>query len=124
MAQEPNDPIRPRLDQESLRRFEADAMGRQSNVPPLDAARNEGRFYGQLIRGERPLNGVQRVGFFLVGTLFCLWSIFIAIGMFPRLFRFIGLAVTPMGDNSVSFVYLPLAALALLLGLKILGTAL
>ena len=44
---------------EARRQFEADAISSQSNVLPLDAARNEGRFYGKLIRGERQLSGVS-----------------------------------------------------------------
>lgn len=38
-------------------RFEADAVCRLSNILPLDAVRNEGGFYGQMIRG-RPLSNV------------------------------------------------------------------
>jgi hypothetical protein len=80
MPKEPNHPTRKEIEheEETRRRFEADAILRQSNVLPMDAARNEGRFYGQLIRGSRPLNGVQRIGFFLVGSLFCWSAIFIA----------------------------------------------
>jgi hypothetical protein len=124
MAREHNDPIRHQSEHESRRRFEADAVGRLSNVLPVDAARNEGRFYGQLVRGGRPLSGVQRVGFFLTGLMFILWSIFITIGMFPRFFRYVGLPVAQMADKSVSIAYFPIAVLALFLGLKIFGTAL
>jgi hypothetical protein len=124
MPKEPNHPTRQEIEQaEETRRFEADAISRQRNVLPLDAARNEGRFYGQLVRGERPLNSVQRIGFFLVGNLFFWWAIFIVVGAFPRYFSGIGLHLEPMGGKSVSMVYLPFAALSLLLGLKIIGTA-
>jgi hypothetical protein len=73
MPEKSNNPTHQEIEreEESRREFEADLISRQSNVLPLDAARNEGRFYGQLVRGERPLNGVQRIGFFLVGSLFC-----------------------------------------------------
>ncbi len=65
MPENPHLPTRQETEhgEEARRRFEADAISRQSNVLPLDAARNEGRFYGKLIRGERPLSGVQRIGF-------------------------------------------------------------
>jgi hypothetical protein len=110
-------------EEENRRRFEADAISRQSNVLPVDAARNEGRFYGELIRGERAPNGVQRIGFFLVGLIFCSWAFFIVITAFPRLFGIIGLGAEPTSDNSTSKVYLPFAALAFVLGLKVIVSA-
>jgi hypothetical protein len=125
MPKNPHRPTRQEIEQEekTRRRFEAEAISRQSNVLPLDAARNEGRFYGKLIRSERPLNGVQRIGFFLVGLLFCGSALFIVMGAFPGLFRFMGLHVVPIGDKSVSMVYLPFAALVFFLGLKVIGSA-
>jgi hypothetical protein len=125
MANTPNHPTRQEIEQEEKTRqqFEADAVSSQSNVLPLDAARNEGRFYGNLIRGERSLNGVQRIGFFLVGFLFCGSGLFLVTGAFPGLLRFMGLQVIPMGDKSVSMAYLPFAALALFLGLKVIVSA-
>jgi len=121
MPNTPKHPIRQEIEQDEKTRqqFEADAISHQSNVLPMDAARNEGRFYGKLIRGERSLNGVQRIGFFLVGFLFCSWAFFIVITTFPRLFGIIGLG----GDNSTSKVYLPFAALAFVLGLKVIVSA-
>ncbi|MGH9782036.1 MAG: hypothetical protein ACRD33_09480 [Candidatus Acidiferrales bacterium] len=53
--------------EESIQRFEADVLFRQSNVLPLDAAMNQGRFYGLLIRASRPRNGLERAGFLLMG---------------------------------------------------------
>ncbi|HXQ26170.1 MAG TPA: hypothetical protein VN822_07170 [Candidatus Acidoferrales bacterium] len=125
MPKQPNHPSRQEIEheEEARRRLEADAVSRQSNVLPMDAARNEGRFYGRLIRGDRPPNGVQRVGFFLVGSLFCLSAIFIFGVAFPRLFSFIGLPVALAGDKSVSVLYLPFAVLSLFLGLKVIGRA-
>jgi hypothetical protein len=105
------------------RRFEADAIARQSNVLPLDAARNEGQFYGKLIRGKRPLHGVQRIGFFLVGSLLCGSALFTVLSAFPGLFRFMGLHIVTIGDKSLSIVYLPFAALALFAGLKVIASA-
>jgi hypothetical protein len=125
MPEKPNHRTRQGIEQaeETRRRFEADAISRQSNVLPMDAARNEGKFYGQLTRGERALDSVQRIGFFLVGNLF-LWSaVFIIVGAFPRFFSVIGLRLQSIGDKSISIVYLPFAALSLFLGLKIIGTA-
>jgi len=125
MPNTPHHPTRQEIEQEEKTRqqFEADASSRQSNILPMDAARNEGRFYGNLIRGERSLNGVQRIGFFLVGFLFCGSALFIVIGAFPGLVRFMGLRVVPMGDKSVSMAYLPFAALAFFLGLKVIVSA-
>jgi hypothetical protein len=42
---------------------------RQENVLPLETAWNEGRFYELLLKGGRPLSGVQRVGIFVLGLL-------------------------------------------------------
>jgi hypothetical protein len=109
--------------EETRRRFEADAISRQSNVLPMDAARNEGRFYGQLFQGKGPLNGVQRIGCFLVGSLFVLSAVSIIIGAFPRFFSVIGLRSQLISDKSISMAYLPFAALSLFLGLRIIGTA-
>jgi len=119
-----NDPTRQDQDQrESRRRFEADALSRQSNVLPLDAARNEGQFYGHLIRGDRPLTGVQRIGFFLVGLLFSAWAAFMFLGMFPRLTGAFGLRFPFADGKSISLIYLPIAAIVLFLGVKVIRTA-
>jgi hypothetical protein len=110
-------------DREERRRFEADALSRQSNVLPLDAARNEGQFYGRLIRGDRPLTGVQRVGFFLVGFLFSMWAAFLFVGIFPGLASTAGLRYPSPDGKPVSLIYLPVAAIFLLLGIKVMCTA-
>jgi hypothetical protein len=125
MPKNPHHPTRQEIEQgeEAGRRFEEDAISRQSNVLPLDAARNEGRFYGTLIRSEHPLSGVQRVGFFLVGSLFCGSAFFIGVEAFPGLLRFMNLHAVSMGDKSVSIVYLPFCALALFAGLKLIHSA-
>jgi hypothetical protein len=101
----------------------ADTISRQSNVLPLHTARNEGLFYGRLIRGDRPLSGVQRIGFVLVGLLFCGSAIFILSGAFPQLFGIIGLTAGPMADKTVALAYLPIAALFLFSGLTVIGRA-
>jgi hypothetical protein len=43
---------------------------------------------------------------------------------FPGLLRVMDLHAVPMGDKSVSMVYLPFAALALLFGFKLIRSAL
>ena len=125
MPKNPHDPSRRGIEQQEKNRqqFEADALSRQSNVLPMDAARNEGRFYGQLIRGGRPLNGTQRVGFFLIGAMACGFGIFILAGIFPGFFSLIGFRGA-LSDKSESILYLPVAAIVLLLGLRVLVTAL
>jgi hypothetical protein len=47
--------------------MERDWKLRQENVLPLEAAQNEGRFYGWALKGSRPLTGVQRTGILLIG---------------------------------------------------------
>jgi hypothetical protein len=123
MSNNPDDPAQQAGERDLGRRqFERDTLSSQSNVLPLDAARNEGRFYGQLIRGERSLSGAQRIGFFLVGILFSSWAIFLIVGAFPGLSSLTGLRLAPLGGQSVSIVYLPVAAIFLFLGLKIIAT--
>ena len=116
----PTIPVARRL---SSKRFEADVVSRQSNVLPLDAARNEGRFYGQLICGDRELNGVQRIGFFLFGLLFCSWAIFNLIGAFPRLASPLGFR-GDLNNKTLSLLYVPFDLLVLFLGVKVIGTSL
>ena len=125
MSEKPKHSTDPEIDyeDEARRQFEADIVSRQSNVLPLDAARNEGRFYGQIIRGERRLSGVQRIGFFLIGWLFCWWGIFLLMGAFPQAFDIIGPRISPIGDKHILLLHLPFATLALLLGLKVMVTA-
>ncbi|HEV2615777.1 MAG TPA: hypothetical protein VGU63_04105 [Candidatus Acidoferrales bacterium] len=53
--------------EEAIQRFEAETLFRQSNVLPMDAAFNMGRFYGLLLRASRPRNGIERVGFLFMG---------------------------------------------------------
>lgn len=120
-----NDSTDQRLDggEQGPRWIEAEGSSRQSNILPLDAARNEGRFYGRLIRGNYALNGPQRIGFFLVGALFCWSAIFIVMLAFPRFFGMIGLPVALKGHESVSRLYLPVVAVMLFLGLKVIGRA-
>src|ERR1700679_3219726 len=108
----------------ALRRHsDADPISRQSNVLPLHTARNEGLFYGRLIRGDRPLSGVQRIGIVLVGLLFCGSAIFILSGAFPQLFGIMGLTAGPMADKTVALAYLPVAALFLFSGLTVIVRA-
>ncbi len=92
------------------------------NVLPLDAARNEGRFYGQIIRG-RPLNATQRVGFFLIGFLFCFSAIFLFAAAFPKLANAVGLSA-PSIPNGLTFFYIPFAMFSLLLGIVAIGKSL
>ena len=112
MPKNPRHPTRAEVEQgeDARGRFEEDAISHQSNVLPLDAARNERRFYGKFIH-VRPLNSIRRVGFFLVGSLFCGLALFTVLGAFPGLLRFMDLRLVPMGDKSVAMVSLPFAAL-------------
>jgi hypothetical protein len=125
MPKRPHHPSRPEIEQEeeTQRQFQADAIARQSNVLPLDAARNEERFYGRLICGKRPLSGVERIGYFLVGWIFFGWGILGLMAAFPRVFNFIGLHVTPIGDGPISMYQFAVAVLAVLLGLRVISTA-
>lgn len=49
--------------------MEGDWQLRQENVLPLETAWNEGRFYGLLLKGSRPLTGVQRIGTLMIAFL-------------------------------------------------------
>jgi hypothetical protein len=120
MPKNPHHSIHDEVEQgeDARRRFEEDAISHQSDVLPLDAARNEGRFNRKRIRGERPLNSIQRVGLFLVGLLSCGLALFTVVCAFHGLLRFMDLHVVPMGDKSVSMVPRPSAALLFLLGLR------
>lgn len=114
MPEEPSEQEIRRFE-EDRHRFEAEAVGRLSNVLPLDAARNEGRFYGQVIRG-RPLSGVQRIGFFLIGSMFCFLAALVFLSAFPGLRRLTGLP-NPFPWETSSLPYVPFNAICFLLGL-------
>ncbi|MGA8870546.1 MAG: hypothetical protein WB460_05390 [Candidatus Acidiferrales bacterium] len=47
--------------------LEREWLSRQENVLPLETAWNEGRFYGQVLKGHRSLTRVQRAGILLIG---------------------------------------------------------
>jgi hypothetical protein len=51
----------------SREEWEAEVRQRQQNVDPIGRIPNVALFHGTLIRGSRRLNGVQRLGAFLVG---------------------------------------------------------
>ena len=57
-------------------------------------------------------------GYFSAGT-----ALFIVLDAFPGLVRFMGLRLVPMGDKSISVVYLPFAVLTLFLGVKFIAKA-
>lgn len=47
--------------------LEREWLFRQENVLPLETAWNEGRFYGQVLKGRRQLTLFQRLGVLLIG---------------------------------------------------------
>ncbi|MHB8753547.1 MAG: hypothetical protein ACYC92_01115 [Candidatus Acidiferrales bacterium] len=96
MTDEPADATPDEIaNEEGLLRFEAEVLFRQSNILPMDSALNVGRFYGLLIRAQRPRNGMERVGFIFMAVLWLM-------GGFPGL--------------SISWLLIPL-------GFKLLWTA-
>jgi hypothetical protein len=103
--------------------LEREFTARQSNVLPLDAARNEGSFYGKLFRGGRPLSGSQRVGFVLVGFIACAQAFFVTFLAFPGLAATAGMRILPNSNRAVFLAYLPFAALICFLGIKLMVTA-
>jgi hypothetical protein len=109
--------------EEGPQRLEREFTSRQSNVLPLDAARNEGRFYGKLFRGGRPLSGSQRIGFVLLGFIACAQAFFVFFGAFPGLTAAVGMRVLPNSNRAVLLAYLPFAVLFCLLGIKLIVTA-
>ncbi|MGC2089235.1 MAG: hypothetical protein WA638_07375 [Candidatus Acidiferrales bacterium] len=122
MPDESLDPTAEELaNEKDLRRFEAEAAFRQSNVLPLDYAMNEGRFYGLLMRGGRPLTAVQRIGFLLIAIMLCVPSFFIALASVPSWRHVISGGVLGGG---VPMFYLPIAALVFLTGIRVVWVAL
>jgi hypothetical protein len=120
----PNDPTQTKLTFEQARqRLETEFASQQSNVLPLDAARNEGRFYGNLIRGDRSLNPIQRIGFFLMGFLACSQTFFVIVSAFPQLAKAAGMRVLPESNRAVVLAYLPFSAIILFFGIKFIVTA-
>jgi hypothetical protein len=103
--------------------LERDFTARQSNVLPLDAARNQGSFYGKLFRGGRPLSGSQRIGFALVGFIACAQAFFVTLIAFPGLAAAAEMRILPTSNRAVFLAYLPFATLICLLGIKLMVTA-
>jgi hypothetical protein len=120
----PNDPTQTKLTFEQARqRLETEFASQQSNVLPLDVARNEGRFYGNLIRGDRSLNPIQRIGFILMGFLACSQTFFVVVSAFPQLAKAAGMRVLPESNRAVVLAYLPFSAIILFFGIKFIVTA-
>jgi hypothetical protein len=120
----PNDPTQTKLTFEEARQhLEAEFASQQSNVLPLDAARNEGRFYANLIRDDRSLNPIQRIGFFLMGFLACSQAFFVVVSVFPLLAKATGMRVLPESNHAVVLAYLPFSAIVLFFGIKFIVTA-
>jgi|HubBroStandDraft_6_1064221.scaffolds.fasta_scaffold384358_2 hypothetical protein len=109
--------------EEGPQRFEREFASRQSNVLPLDAARNEGRFYGSLFRGGRPLSASRRIGFVLLGLIACAQAFFVICSAFPGLAAAVGARIVPNSNRAVLLAYLPFALLFCLLGVKLIITA-
>lgn len=103
-------------EEEERRRFEWEAAYRQSNVLPLDSARNEGRFYGLLAKGSLELSAPQRIGALLVGIL---W---LAPGAWGVGLLWSTVAAVKRRQPSVhweNLAFLPICVLSLWLGLEI-----
>lgn len=92
---------------------------RRENVLPLEAAWNEGRFYGLALKGAQRLTGVQRFGVFILGILFVGTAL-----LMPFLSE---VQLGPVGPSlrsiyqrlpNVSLVWIPVALLELALGLR------
>jgi len=104
MTDEPRDATAEEIaNEEGLRRFEAEILFRQSNVLPMDSALNVGRFYGLLIRAQRPRNGMERVGFIFMGILWLSAALPVFPGpafLFPFGLKFIWTACKPAKPES------------------------
>jgi len=121
MPENPSDATPQDIEEELNRqRFELDVLARQKNVLPLDAARNEGRFYGQLVRGDRSPSAVQRIGFVFIGMLLCAQAFFLVATVFPGLSNG-DLRHRPI--ENARLAVLPIAALFLFLAFKIIKNA-
>jgi hypothetical protein len=102
--------------EEAPQLLQSQFASRQSNVLPLDAVRNEGRFYGRLLRGGRPLSGSQRIGFVLLGFIACAQAFFVVCGAFPELTSAVGMRPLPNSNRAALLAYLPFGLLNLLVG--------
>ena len=124
MPDEPADISREEItDEQGIRRLEAEAAFRQSNVLPVDAAMNEGRFYGLLIR-RGPLGGVQRLGFFFVGIMLAGFALMQICFIFPRLSAAFGLPKPAIPASAASILFLPIDAILCAVGIKLIMSAL
>ncbi len=120
----PNDLKQTKLTfEEARQRLEAEFASQQSNVLPLDAARNEGRFYGNLIGGDRTLNPIQRIGFFRMGFFACSQAFFVVVSAFPQLAKAAGMRMLPESNHAVALAYLPFSAIIFFFGIKFIVTA-
>ena len=127
MSDEPPDATPEEIsNEEAIKRFEAEAAFRQSNVLPLDSAMNEGRFYGLLIRKGRPLGVAQRLGFFFIGIMLGGFAFLEICFTFPALSTALGMpraeiAATP---SFYGILWLPFDAILFAVGLWLIVTAL
>ncbi|MGA9886935.1 MAG: hypothetical protein WBQ31_05515 [Candidatus Acidiferrales bacterium] len=97
---------------------------RQENILPLETAWNEGRFYGLLLKGNRPFTPFQRLGIFVIGVqLAGVASMFF---YFDSLSRQIGPSLKMVNDwlPNVSLFSLPVFLLEIALGLRMCSVAL
>lgn len=118
MADQPRDATAEELkNEEAVRRFEAEAAFRQSNTLPMDQAMNEGRFYGLLIRGNRPLTSIQRIGFLLIALLLFEPSLLLVFGAVPHFTQ-------TVGGEMLGAMWMLYALLAFLAGLRVVWVAL
>jgi hypothetical protein len=67
MSSSDNKPVSPEELERGRLEMERSWELKQENVLPLETARNEGWFYGRVLKGSRPLTGIQRTGILLIG---------------------------------------------------------
>jgi len=95
---------------------------RQENVLPLEAAWNEGRFYGLVLKGSKRFTSVQRVGIFLIGFL----ALGTALTIVPLLFHGVGPSLQLVYQKlpDVSLLSMPVILLELAFGFRLCWVAL
>ena len=67
MSSSDNKPVSPEELERGRLEMERSWELKQENVLPLETAWNEGWFYGRVLKGSRPLTGIQRTGILLIG---------------------------------------------------------
>jgi hypothetical protein len=124
MSSSDNKPASPEEFERGRIEMERGWESKQENVLPLETAWNEGWFYGRVLKGSRPLTGVQRTGILLIGvqTFGAAAMMFFLEWPFPRVGPSLKSFYQRLPD--VPLIWTPVLLLAAALGLRFCWVAL